>query len=405
MKSKFFYGALAVLSLAACSQDEVVDVNRNGDEIAFSVVTNKATRATALYDNSTLPTTMKVWGNLNSDGTSYFAGDDVTIASNGTCTSTNTRYWPDVALDFFAVAGRSTNDLTVSRGTGETATSASFTYTVKNNVNEQEDVLYAAALNKTKPAANSTEKVTLNFAHALSQIVFKAKNSNPKLYVVVSGVKVAHLNNQGIFTFTQSTGTEWSEDETGNFTANNTRATGSWGTPLSGDATYEITCTSDVELTSTAKDLESTDEAKKADAMLLMPQSQDAWYAPENGDASGFYFGLKCRIYNVANAEDGYQDSDIQLWGAKDADDKFTKEEAYVYIPASIDWKPGKKYIYTFNFGNGNGGFEPNPEDPDTPNPDQPVLIPIEYTVTVDDFDIVGQNEDLTVNGKNGETN
>ncbi len=399
MKSKFFYGALAVLSLAACSQDEVVDVNRNGDEIKFSVVTNKATRADALYDNNTLPTTMKVWGNLSSDGVAYFSGDDVTIASDGACTSTNVRYWPDVALDFFAVAGRSSNDLTVSRATDATATSASFTYTVKDNVGEQEDVLYAAALSKTKPEANSTEKVTLNFAHALSQIVFKAKNSNSKLHVVVSGVKVAHLNNSGTFTFTQSTGTEWSEDETGNYTANNTRVTGSWGTPLSGDATYEITCTSDVTLTSAAQDLENTDDAKKEDAMLLMPQSQDAWYAPANGTASGFYFGLKCRIYNVAGSQ-YVEGTDIQLWGAKGEDDKFNGEEAYVYIPASINWQPGKKYIYTFNFGNGNGGFEPDPEDPDTPDPDQPVLIPIEYTVTVDDFYIVSDTP-VNVNGEN----
>lgn len=403
MKGKIFYGALAVLSLAACSQEEVLDVNRSGDEIAFSVVTNKATRAAALYDNNTDPGDFRVWGNLETNGTSYFAEDLVTKQIDGSWKSSNTRYWPDKTLNFFAIAGCDA-DLTITGGS-----SASFAYTVLgetgNNGNKsvanQEDVIYAAALSRTKEQG----KVPLNFAHALSQIVFKAKNSNQKLYVVVSGVKVAHLKNSGTFTFTQSTDTEWNEAETGSYTANNNRATGNWNSStLIGDATYEITCTTDVPLTSTAADLESTETDKKKDAMLLMPQSQNAWNAPENGTPSGFYFGLKCRIYNIANSS--YENTDVQLWGAKtkdeDGKEKFTGEEAYVYIPATINWQAGKKYIYTFNFGNGNGGFEPDPNT-DEPDPNKPVLIPIEYTVTVDDFDIV-EDKTVLVNGENNTT-
>jgi hypothetical protein len=58
----------------------------------------------------------------------------------------------------------------------------------------------------------------------------------------------------------------------------------------------------------------------------------------------------------------------------------------WAVIPVSFDWEPGKKYIYTFVFGEGNGGYEGG-EDPDSPTPGvDPVLTPITYTVTVDDF-------------------
>ncbi len=402
MKSKFFYGVLAVLSLTACSQDEVLDVNRSGDEIKFSVVTNKATRAVELYNNSELPTTMKVWGNLSSNGVAYFSGDDVTIASNGTCTYTDKRYWPAEELDFFAVAGRSDNSLTVSRHAGATKTSASFAYTVVGDtednttfVNNQEDVLYAAALNTSKPD-DGTGKVTLNFAHALSQIVFKAKNTNPNLHVFISGVKVAHLNNQGTFTFDKSTDKNFDNEASGNSDNaddNTNNSAGDWKN-TSGDKTYEITF-DDVEVgysTSEVKDLTGTGAGN---VMLLMPQNTTKW---TSSSTTGTFFAVKCRIYNVTG--DAYdEDNDVQLWGAKGENKAFNEDEAYVYIPADISWSDGKKYIYTFNFGDGNGGFEPNPDKPNEPDPDNPVLVGITYEVTVDDFDIIS-DKTVDVDGK-----
>ncbi len=380
MKKNFFYGALAVLTLAACSQEDVLNENQDGNEIKFSVVTNKASRAADLWDNEKKPGTFTVWANLNDDGRAYFAGDVLTLA-DGEWTSPEVRYWPDGGVDFFAVAGRSDNSLAVTPAQGDNATSAAFDYTVKAAVAEQEDVLYAAAINKNKNENNTAEKVTLNFGHALSQIVFKAYNSNTaNLHVVVSGVKVAHLNNAGTFTFSSDTGSQFNETEVGEYTANNTNVAGIWS-DLTGDATYEIATSDDVVLTSSAQDLAGTQTE-----MLLMPQSKNAW----TSDAGGTFFAVKCQIYNVAGDE--YDpETDVCLWGEEKAE--------YVFIPAAITWSPGKKYIYTFHFGEGNGGFEPDPEDPNNPDPDTPVLVPIEYTITVDDFDIVS-DATVDVDGK-----
>lgn len=407
MKSKFFYGALAVLSLTACSQEEVLDVNRSGDEITFNVVTNKATRAADIYSNTVWPNSIKVWGMMNDDGTQYFAENIVSIdESTGACTYTDVRYWPnDRALDFFAIAGCS-RSLHVTRAEGESNTKAEFTYFVvgdtkdenQKTVADQEDVLYAAAINKSKADENLADPVTLNFEHALSQIVFRAKVSNPGLHVVVSGVKVANLRYEGKFTFSQATDTDdkWDETEDGNtdtgagYEPGNPNSKGGWE-DQEGLKTYEITRSGEaLTLTSSPQYIVSNEEK---DAMILMPQNKEKY---SSGNKEGAFFAVKCRIWNVANKEGFQKDTDICLWGEEGP--------AYVYIPADIEWTPGKKYIYTFDFGNGNGGFEPepDPEDPDNPNPDptDPVLIPIEYTVTVDDFDIVGQNSNTTVNGK-----
>lgn len=61
-----------------------------------------------------------------------------------------------------------------------------------------------------------------------------------------------------------------------------------------------------------------------------------------------------------------------------------------------FQWEEGKKYTYTFVFGKGHGGYDPDPEDPD-PNPDDPyvpdpVLVPITFEVSVDEFiPVVGE--------------
>ena len=107
---KVLLGTLAVLTLAACSKDEVIQQNPN-DEITFSVTTNKAvSRAADGYCNKSLPTTFKVWANVSkteAGGTTtykpYFSGDE--FIKDGTNTYKNkdiNRYWPSEAVSFFA---------------------------------------------------------------------------------------------------------------------------------------------------------------------------------------------------------------------------------------------------------------------------------------------------------------
>ena len=77
---------------------------------------------------------------------------------------------------------------------------------------------------------------------------------------------------------------------------------------------------------------------------------------------------IKCKIRNVAGDE--VADDDVYLWGT-------ASEAKELAIPVSLTWKQGVKYIYTFVFGEGIGGYDPEGEE---------VLVPITFSVTVDDF-------------------
>lgn len=385
---RFFFGAFGLLALASCSNDELTSVNRDGDEIAFSVVTNSATRAADVYCNQNPPSSFKVWATYNN--ATYISGDQISYENNKWVNTSGTRYWPNDGGDVSFFAHVNAGDyFNWNSGSPKIEN-----FTVGTNVTTQQDLLYAV-----KKASKADGQAELNFRHALSQIVFKAKNTNPNLYVEISGVSVCKLGNQNTFTYpSQNTNDNIiNHDGTpGSITYND-----SWGTwdELDGGATsYSVEFTP-VQVsgskTATPVPLTSENENGKefsSNAMLLLPQTTTAWdvngddATGKPADQDGSYFLVKCRIYNVSG-ETVDKQKDVLLWG--NAEDGTGKDVA---IPVQINWKQGKKYIYTFVFNNdGNGGYDPDPDDPD-PDP-TPVLVPITFEVTVDDFVPVTEEE------------
>lgn len=380
---RFFFGAFGLLALASCSNDELTSVNRDGDEIAFSVVTNSATRAADVYCNNNKPSGFEVWATY--DGATYINGDQITYNENNSKweNTSGTRYWPDGEVSFFAHvnAGDAFN------WNGGQPKIENFT--VETDVATQQDLLYAV-----KTASKGTDgKAELNFRHALSQIVFQAKNTNPNLYVEISGVSVCKVKNQGTFAYpTDDTSDKVGEHNGSGSIDYDNQNWGTWST--SGTQKYDVTF-NPVALngnkTATAVSLTSANQTGKefnGQAMLLLPQASTKWDVGTNAttgkpeNQTGTYFLVKCRIYNVAgNVVD--TEKDVCLWGENGAEN--------VAIPVALNWEQGKKYIYTFVFGDGNGGYDPDPDDPD-PDP-TPVLVPITFEVTVDDFVPVTEEE------------
>lgn len=378
-----------MLALASCSNDELTSVNRDGDEIAFSVVTNSATRAADVYCNNNKPSGFNVWATFN--GQTYINGDNVQYQGGKWVNTSGTRYWPDGEVSFFAHvnAGDAFN------WNGGQPKIENFT--VGTDVATQQDLLYAV-----KTASKGTDgKAELNFRHALSQIVFQAKNTNPNLYVEISGVSVCKVKNQGTFTYpTDDTSDKVGEHNDGASIDYSTQKWGSWST--NGTQQYDVTFNA-VQLngskTATSVSLTNTNETAKAydKVMLLLPQSSTKWDVGTNAttgkpeDQTGTYFLVKCQIYNVAGTTVN-KNTDVCLWGNGGAED--------VAIPVALNWEQGKKYIYTFVFGDGNGGYDPDP-DPNDPDPKPtPVLVPITFEVTVDDFVPVG-NQDIEMDKPN----
>ena len=378
MKTKCIWGALALIAMASCSQDDVVSIQQ--DEIKFSAVANKATRAADVYCNNNLPELFKVYANHTVDGGSstYINGDEITYSDGAWTNSTGKRFWPEEgSLDFYAH---------VNAGDCFTWTSGNVPsiigYTVDTDVTKQNDLMYAVKTEQTKED-NSTAGVILNFRHALSQIVFQAKNTNKNFFVEIEGVTIGNIISKADFTYPSADTDDNVDDHTQSATSSFADASqGVW--EMSDEATDiknypvsfdKVEVPGDGEICSLTSTNETGQEFSD-NALLLIPEQNGtdatlAWdpvTTPKVADATGTYFLIKCKIRNVAGDE--VADDDVYLWGT-------ASEAKELAIPVSLTWKQGVKYIYTFVFGEGIGGYDPEGEE---------VLVPITFSVTVDDF-------------------
>lgn len=372
-----FAGSIAAMMLAACSQD-IANVNEK-DTINFSVSSVTTTRAADSYCNNLLPRSFKVWAQNTDDNSAYFSGDIITNMGGNPVrweNQTGNRYWPENTLNFFAEVN---GDQEFDYNDGNPRFN---NFTVKDNVLEQVDLMYAQKLNQGKTAM----AINLNFRHALSQVAFKARCTNPNIHVEVMGVSVGHIGNNASFSFPQGEGTDqnWEDPDHNDIEHDVTLpGQGTWTDAQNGTLKqYDVTF-SPVALGSEITNLtapESNHQNGFANVLTLIPQVANAWNPAQKGaDFNGAYFLVKCKIYNVAGNEFNAA-TDKVLYNGDAA------------IPVAIDWKQGKRYIYTFTFNNGNGGYTPDPNDP------KPVLTAIDYSVSVDDFVPVDGGD----NGMNG---
>ena len=385
---KIISGIAVLMLLVSCSKEEVIDVNHDGDEITFDVVTNSATRAADVYCNSNKPKEFYV--SAISDGMSYIDEDHIAYENESWVNKSGVRYWPETAVDFYAYYND--NNSYSWSVENQKAVAKFVDFTVNDNVADQQDLIYAVKTSQSKPGEDATNiPVALNFRHALSQIVFQAKNTNANLYVVISGVDVVNVGNTNTFTF-PSVDTDMNIEDHEGATADYPAGADGWGTwaeLTSGTASYAVAFDAvAVKGDNNVVALTTTDDGGKAgefnaNTMLLLPQKTTAWDAKsELGNTTGSYFLVNCIIKNVKDGSGVAGDDDVYLWGAANTPKKLA-------IPVAFNWEQGKKYIYTLVFGEGNGGYEPDPEDP-TPDP---VLVPITFTVSVDDFVTPGATE------------
>ena len=367
--------------LGSCSQDDVVDVNRDGDEIRFTAVTNGSTRAADIYSPTALPESFQV--SAMSQGKVYISDDKIERkGSEAPYTwenSTGTRYWPEGAVDFYAHV----NAGTTFALNGGAPTFNNFT--VASAVGSQVDLLYAVKKGETK----ETTPVQLNFRHALSQIVFKARNESENIFVQIKGVKVMNVKGSGTYTFPTAS-TDPNLPTSGTADSENR---GSWAltdTKADYEVNFSLVDVKGSKTNPTAVNL--SDE--EGTALMLMPQTTTPWDPetapkPSVGNTNS-YLLVDCVIYNVADGSATTLPGDnVCLWGKKEEDGSYTTKE--LAIPVKFAWEEGKKYTYTLVFGNGNGGYNPDP-DPGT-DPD-PVLVPISFEITVDEF-LDGGNYDV----------
>lgn len=374
---KVLFGAMAALTLVACSNDEVTDVTKS-KEIKFNVTAGKAvTRAADGYCNAAKPADFDVWAKQGT--TNYFAATNFKQSgSEWVINDATLRYWPETGtLDFFAM--KNYNGTVNWDATSPTAPLKVVDYTVEGEVGSQKDFIYAVSA-----GVENKHVAELNFRHALSQIEFQAKNDNENIYVEITGVKVVNVANKGTLTLpTATTANNFINHANGANSDYADHVKGTWATTSIAEskATYTMVAT-DGNAQTTAKVLgnntavgittaNATDKEYSNQTLYVMPQTVNAWDgAGKPGEATNAYFALTCKIWNVA-AGNGSEDKSVLVWDG-------TSKDIAVCIPASTIWEQGKRYVYTFNFTKGgNGGIDPE---------GNPVFTAIKLSVTVDDF-------------------
>ena len=348
MKKKLFFLAVAGLALASCSNDETVAVNES-DAISFRPLMSGVTRvdAKSAFANGDV---IDVWAVYNS--AKYFQ-DDYTYNSTTGFTSTKPHYWPsDVSTNnvtFNAVYGSTTNDGTRTKQSAA-GTVAHAPHTTAAN---QTDMLFAQHTSSTKEAT-----VTLNFRHALSQIVVQAKNTNPNLKVSITGVRIGYIDQSGTFTYSGSVTNTPQTATDGSITGGVTLiAQGNWSNTAATGANankYDQTGLTATELVGNASDVAHA--ITGFSNWMLLPQdmkphtvesTKTVYTTQENGSATGdpkltgSYLALYMKVENYYNSA---VNGEIVAY-------------QWCYWPITTNWNPGYKYTYTVDTAS--GGYQP----------------------------------------------
>lgn len=375
------FAATALLITTGCSSDTLLEQKDTArDAIVFTAATGKVSRSADYYCNATKPEQFNVWARFN--GETYF--ENALYILKGEEWELQREipyYWPEEGIvDFFAVKNHNSFEW---KG-NEAPVVPDFT--VAADAKDQVDLIYAHT-KAQKPETGC--KAALNFRHALSQVVFKAQNLNKNIYVVINKVEVCNMPVSGSFTLpseevtddnysnpdgcTQATPAQ--RKGLGTWTLGNTLGNFSVSFDAVGvakDSNARVNLTSN---TSTVRD-DADGKIGYGKSLLLLPTNGETTpYDPKQGgvSASGTYFLVYATIYNLSAGDGGVPaENDVCLWGTR------TSTKAFA-VPVAADWVQGKKYTYTFRFTEkGTGGFDPGSGDD--------VLVPIEFTVTVDDF-------------------
>lgn len=233
MKKTVFIAALAVVSMASCTKNELKVPSTGTDAvISFQPVVANATKADYITNSSisTDPTSFSfavfAWypeggGEMQAStttGTKYM--DNVTVTYNntdyagdegtGTWAPSTTYYWPkNGKLSFDAYAPASAHDGTPSAGKGKFTSDITKGLQIANYIvaelANQYDLLYSTrAQNKNTSVGteNATyDGVDIAFKHALSAIEVKAKTAaNYGADVIqLTGVTIQNAYNKGTF--------------------------------------------------------------------------------------------------------------------------------------------------------------------------------------------------------------
>lgn len=363
--------AAAIMSAAtmittSCSSDDNFQSMPSAPQAEVRFQTNISAMSRAVTTASNLKK-FKTTAFLKQEGTRTTFMDGVSVENIDGVWQTADKYmWPyNGTMTFYSVAPATLNTTMPSSADFDTK-APTFQFTASSDAAMQSDILYAVNADHQYTGSVASSVVNVNFRHALSQVVFKAKCENEQWQVDISDVKIHNLKSTGLYTMplqtTSALGTE-----------NDIR--GTW--KLADDINTYNTGIPEPKKNIGAETVELTSSTSLP--LLLLPQTTNAWdpIADAKCEKKGTYFTIRCQLRQ--KTAEGTQ---IIIWPA-------SGDNAYVdvAVPVSVKWEEGKKYTYTFNFKDGAGFIPPSQTGGGgTVLPGNPVLNAVSFSVSVDNF-------------------
>lgn len=379
-KQALLFAALmgaATMVTTSCSSEDSFESMPSTPKAEVQFTTNIQGMSRAITTGSNL-NKFKTTAFLKQDGARTTFMDAVSVEKkDGVWKTADTYVWPyNGTLSFYSVAPAT---LPVSMPSAEEfdTNAPTFEFTAASDAAMQSDILYAVNANHQYTGSAASSVVNINFRHALSQVVFKAKCENEKWQVDISDVKIHNLKSTGVYSMPlQTTSVLTSEENVrGSWTLGNDINTYNTGIPEPkkniGSEVVDLTTSTSLPL-------------------LLLPQTSTAWdpKADSKCEQKGSYFTIRCQLRQ--KTAEGTQ---IIIWPA-------SGNNAYVdvAIPVSVNWEEGKKYTYTFNFKDGAGYIPPTQTGGgDDVLPGNPVLNAVSFSVSVNEFLDVADNDQIVM--------
>lgn len=320
----------ALVALASCSSEEVVDVNK-GNKIDFraSLGLESETRSTETTD----ATLDKFYVSAYMGGSQYFKDVEFVKGVDGIFVSTPEFYWPyGKEVTFFAYSDYSSTKNVTASETSMTITD----FSPMTDITLQHDLVGAH-----KTAKESDENHgQLQFDHLLSQIRIMAKNTNTNYTYQVVGVQIGNVGSKANFTLTGDskswTSVTGSEDYSVDYPMENGSYIESKIVTLGSTA---------VDIMNMAKEGASADDVNIGNAgAMLIPQSLKSWKPDTKNVNTGAYIAVKIKLTMAA-------EPNTQIYP------ETAGEYAYAYIPLpeNSEWLVGNCYTYTLDFSEGAG--------------------------------------------------
>lgn len=337
MKKYLFAPTVLALMLSACSNDSTVDSPAPAGEIAFAPTFEGVSRS---LPTPLPPSNLMVSAFKNVDGTlTPFLSDLHISGGRGSAwkpVDGGAYYFPKEHLSFYSYAPAEINGKS-NFAEGDHSIS---NYIVETELNEQTDLLVAA---NDDPTLGTEGKTTVNLKHhhALSQVEFKIKSSNPAMRYEIAGIRICALKSIGNFTFPEPNGKDEIEISQSDWNVFSTVRKA-----YSYNLSRHITFDGDINVSS-VYDVNSMDFFKVIPQDLT--KAGEAW--DNSNIVKGAYVSVKCKMW-VKDSEKGTK---TLFFPAVD-NGKF----GLAAVPLKVSFQPGKHYVITLDLAEG-GRIDPSP--------------------------------------------